>query len=105
VAEAWQRVDSGIILSVRATPKGVRNRIEGIWQDAAGARWLAVRVSVPPAEGAANAAIIDMLCRQFFVKKQDVMLVSGTTSRLKRFNIAGDPDVLGAIAQKFSGIA
>ncbi len=101
MAHAWQRVDSGIILAVRALPQGSRNRIEGFWQDAAGARWLSVRVAVQPADGAANAAIIDMLCKYFSVRKTDIMLVSGTTSRLKRFNIAGDPDLLGALAQKF----
>jgi uncharacterized protein YggU (UPF0235/DUF167 family) len=49
---------------------------------------LHVRVTAPPAEGAANAAVARLLASALRLPSRDVTLVSGQSSRIKRFDIA-----------------
>ena len=76
-------------LSVRLTPRGGRDAIDG-WAPGAGGRpLLKVRVSAPPADGAANAALIALLARTLGRPKRDLRIVAGAASRLKRVEIEG----------------
>ena len=54
MSQPWQIVDDGLELAVRLTPKGGRDRIDGIGEDASGKPVLLVRVAAPPVDGAAN---------------------------------------------------
>jgi uncharacterized protein (TIGR00251 family) len=98
-APFWKLLPDGIDVSVRATPKGGRDGIDGVKEDAAGAQWLSVRVSAPPDDGKANKAVAKVLAFHFDVPTRDVTLASGATARLKRFRILGDPARLEAIAR------
>lgn len=93
---AWTPVAGGLLLDVRVTPKGGRDRIDGLVADANGRELLGVRVSVPPADGAANAAVVVLIADAVGVPKRDVTLASGTTSRVKRLRIEGDAASLAA---------
>ena len=81
---------------VRLTPKGGRDHIEGWWTDSAGETALKARVAAPPEDGKANAALIDLLARALEVRKSDVRIASGASSRLKTIEIAGDEKQLSA---------
>jgi uncharacterized protein (TIGR00251 family) len=81
-------------LRVRLTPRSGRDRIDGWAPDAEGGRVLRARVAAPPAEGAANAALIALLAKSLGVPKSAVAIVSGATSRLKIVEIEGDAAVL-----------
>lgn len=81
---------------VRLTPKGGRDRIEGWWTDSAGQKALKARVAAPPEDGKANTALINLLARALDVKKADVRIASGETSRLKTIDVDGDEKVLSA---------
>ena len=48
-----------------------------------------IRLAAAPVDGAANAALIDVLARALRVPKRDVTIVSGERSRNKRVRIAG----------------
>jgi len=48
---------------------------------------LIVRVPERPVEGAANEAVVRLLAEHFGVRRADVAVVSGHTSRLKRIRI------------------
>lgn len=95
----WKLLPDGIDVSVRATPKGGRDGVDGVREDAAGARWLSVRVSAPPDDGKATKAVAKVLAIYFGVAARDVTLVSGATARLKRFRIKGNPAQLEAVAR------
>lgn len=77
-------------LTVRVTPRASRDAIEGF--DEAGA--VRVRVTAAPAEGAANAAVAKLLAKALDLPSRDVVLVSGTTSRLKVFDVPLDEEVV-----------
>lgn len=71
-------------LRVHVQPRASRNEMVG-WREGA----LAVRLTAPPVEGAANKACRDFLAAALGVRRADVELVSGEKSREKRFRIAG----------------
>lgn len=72
-------------IAVRVTPRSGRDAIEDV--DASGE--LRVRVTAPPADGAANAAVAKLLARTLGLPKGAVRLASGSTSRHKRFQVEG----------------
>jgi hypothetical protein len=74
-------------LHVHVQPRASRNEIVG-WREGA----LAVRLTAPPVEGAANKACRDFLAQSLGVKRADVELLSGEKSREKRFRITGLTD-------------
>ncbi|WP_244181796.1 DUF167 family protein [Blastomonas natatoria] len=84
------------MLFVRARPRARGNAIGGIGHDADGRAVLQLRIAAPPAEGAANAALINLLSTALQVRKRDVSLKSGATGRAKQFRIEGDGAALVA---------
>src|ERR1700682_6728213 len=76
-AEGW-------ILPVRAQPGARKTGVKG---EQAGALKLAV--TSPPEDGRANQALIELLRELLGVKRSQVALLSGATSRDKKFLIVG----------------
>lgn len=76
--------DTGVILPVRAQPGAKRNAIVG---EHGGA--LKVAVQAPPEDGKANEAITNLVRKSFGISKQQMELVSGHTSRDKKFLLTG----------------
>lgn len=70
-------------LAVRVTPRAARDAVAGF--DSEGT--LLVRVTAPPADGAANAAVTKLLARALGLPSRDVVLAGGATSRQKRFEV------------------
>ncbi len=70
-------------LAVRVTPRASRDAIAGF--DPSGA--LVVRVTAPPADGAANAAVTKLLARALELPARDIVLAAGASSRQKLFDI------------------
>lgn len=62
---------------------------------------LLVRLNAAPAEGAANAELIDVLSDVLDVPKRAVSIVSGARSRQKRIRIEGITDQ--GVAAKLKG--
>lgn len=76
-------------LTVRVTPRGGRDAVEGWSRDEAGRPVLKLRVAAAAADGAANAAVAALLAKALKLPKSAVRLVRGETARLKQFEIAG----------------
>jgi uncharacterized protein len=93
-------VPDGIVLSVRLTPKGGGDGIDGIETQADGRVVLKVRVRAPPSEGEANAALVRLLAKVLKIPSRDVTLAAGTKARVKRLAIAGSPVALAAALEK-----
>ena len=74
-------------LTVRLTPRGGRDAVEGWTRDDAGRLVLKVRVAAAAADGQANAAVIALLAKALKVPKSALALVAGQTARLKRFAV------------------
>lgn len=81
----------GVRLVLRVTPGAGRSGIFGPVDVGEGRTALAVKVSAPPVEGAANEAVIALLAKELNVAKSAVSLVSGQASRLKVVRIADYP--------------
>jgi uncharacterized protein (TIGR00251 family) len=77
------------VIAIRLTPRGGRDAADGWARDADGRAYLKVRVSAPPVEGEANAALIAFLAKALKLPKSSVRVVSGETARLKRVEIEG----------------
>ena len=71
-------------LAIRVTPRSARPGIGGWRQGADGREELEVRVAEPPADGAANEAVVKLLAVALGLPKSQVNVVSGHASRHKR---------------------
>lgn len=89
--------DEGLILPVRAQP---RARKAGILGEQAGA--LKVAVTAPPEDGRANHALAEALAEALGIRRSQVELVAGATSRDKRFLIRGL--ARSVLEQRLSGL-
>ncbi|PPD14148.1 MAG: hypothetical protein CTY25_13110 [Methylobacterium sp.] len=76
-----------LLLSVRLTPRGGRDGIEGVKRLSDGRNVLAARVRALPESGAANAALASLLSKELDVPAGAVAIVGGATSRLKTIRI------------------
>jgi uncharacterized protein YggU (UPF0235/DUF167 family) len=94
----------GVAVTVRLTPKGGRDAIEGVEQRAGGQCVLKARVRAAASEGEANAALIRLIARALGVPPRDVTLTTGATSRIKRLSVAGDGPTLAAALEKIVAV-
>jgi uncharacterized protein (TIGR00251 family) len=74
----------GCVLPVRAQPGARRAGVQGEQNGA-----LKVAVTAPPEDGRANQALVEVLREALRLKRSQVELLSGQTSRDKRFLIRG----------------
>jgi hypothetical protein len=99
---AWSAAPGGVTISVRLTPKGGRNSIDGIETMSDGRAVLKARVSAPPFEGAANAALVALLAKSLGVPLRNVEITGGATSRIKRVHVVGEAAALAAKLEKLA---
>lgn len=76
-------------LAVRLTPRGGRDRIDGWARDDAGRVYLKVRVSAPPVDGQANAALVRLIAQVLKRPAGAVRIAAGETARIKQVEIDG----------------
>lgn len=81
-------------LTVRLTPNGGRDAIDGAETNAAGETYLKARVTAVPEKGKANKALVELVAKRLGVAKSTVGIISGDTSRQKILRIDGDPEDL-----------
>jgi len=88
------------MVTVRLTPKGGRDAIDGIESLSDGRPVLKARVRAAPSEGEANDALCRLIAKAAGVPPRDVVLVAGASARVKRLAIAGDGPTLIAALEK-----
>jgi uncharacterized protein (TIGR00251 family) len=69
---------------VRVQPRASRSVIDGVRDGA-----LRVRLTSPPVDGAANAALVELLAETLDVAKRSVHIVAGASSRTKVVDVDG----------------
>ncbi len=79
-----QEAGGRVRFSVHVQPRAARTEVSGLHGEA-----LRVRLTAPPVEGAANAALVMLLARVLGVPKRSVRIVAGETSRLKVVEVDG----------------
>ena len=103
-ARPWTATPDGVVLTVRLTPRGGRDSIDGIEQLADGRSVVKARVRAAASEGEANAALVRLLARVLGVAPRDVVLTAGATARIKRLAVAGAGPALAAALEKICAI-
>ncbi|SPN73617.1 hypothetical protein,hypothetical protein,conserved hypothetical protein,Uncharacterised ACR, YggU family COG1872 [Chlamydia serpentis] len=73
-------MDNSWVLQVKVTPKARENKIMGFDGEI-----LKVRVTEAPEKGRANDAVISLLAKTLSLPRRDVTLISGESSRNKKF--------------------
>jgi uncharacterized protein (TIGR00251 family) len=86
----WRATDAGVLLAVRLTPRAAHDAIDGIAADADGRPLLKIRLTAPPVDGKANAALIAFLAGALSLRKADIVIRSGESGRTKLLLLAGD---------------
>jgi uncharacterized protein (TIGR00251 family) len=93
--EPWRYSPEGLSIALRVTPRGGRDGIDGIETLADGRPVVKVRVRAVAEGGEANRAVVVVLAKALGVRKTDVLIRAGATSRLKQVVVGGDPVRLG----------
>jgi hypothetical protein len=82
--------NDGVRLQLRVQPRSSRNRVVGLHGEA-----IKVQVTAPPVDGAANAAVGDVLSAWLGVPRSAITIVKGQGARNKVAEVAAaDPDGL-----------
>jgi uncharacterized protein (TIGR00251 family) len=85
---------TGVLVTVRVTPRAAADRIDGVEERDDGTAVLRIRVHAVPDKGRANAAVAALLAAALKVPKSAVAVASGATAREKTLRITGDPAAL-----------
>ncbi|HEU4804763.1 MAG TPA: DUF167 domain-containing protein [Nitrobacter sp.] len=93
--EPWRYSPQGLSIALRVTPRGGRDGIDGIEALADGRPVVKVRVRAIAEGGEANRAVMAVLAKALGVRKSDIRILAGATSRLKQVAVGGDPVKLG----------
>jgi len=76
--------NDSVTFAVRLAPRSSRNQIVGVEGGA-----LKIKLTAPPVEGAANAALIEFVAERLDVRRSAVSIVSGDKSRNKLVRVSG----------------
>lgn len=76
----------GSVLRVLVQPRASRTKIVGAHDGR-----LKIALAAPPVDGEANAALVDFVASTLGVKKSEVELLDGLTSRRKRLAVRSMP--------------
>ncbi len=81
-------------MALRVQPGAGRNGVDGVAAGADGSPVLKLRVTAPPEDGKANAAVIKILAKAWKVPKGSIEITAGAGGRNKTVLVAGDPTAL-----------
>jgi uncharacterized protein (TIGR00251 family) len=76
--------ENSVLINVKVQPRAAKNEIAGVIGDA-----VKLRVTSPPVDGEANAAVIKIFKNLFRVPNNAISITGGLTSRNKTVEITG----------------
>jgi uncharacterized protein (TIGR00251 family) len=87
MSEFSVKVDGSTVeFDVLVQPKASRNACVGLHDGR-----LKIRITAPPVDGKANAAVKKFLAKTLGISKSQVIIVSGASGRRKRIRLIADP--------------
>ncbi len=93
---SMQKVDDGVTFKIKVQPGAAKNEIVGVQGDV-----LKVKINAPPVKGKANRALIDFLAEKLEVRKSEIEILSGHTSKIKKIKVVGEAIKIEKNLQRF----
>lgn len=81
----YKKTKKGITIEVKVEPRSSRRQITGIMDDTI----LKVKLTAPPVDGSANEQLIALIAEVTGVKKSQIQIVRGLSSKRKLVEITG----------------
>jgi uncharacterized protein (TIGR00251 family) len=85
----FKRTKNGITIEVKVEPRSSQKGIAGVMEN----NVLKVKLTSPPVEGAANEQLIEVLAEELKVKKSQIKVIRGQSSKRKVVEISGIEDI------------
>lgn len=85
----YKKTKNGITIEVKVEPRSSQKGIAGVMDN----NVLKVKLTSPPVEGAANEQLIEILAEELKVKKAQVTILRGKSSKRKVVAISGLEDI------------
>ncbi|MBI4843486.1 MAG: YggU family protein [Nitrospirae bacterium] len=82
--KAKQGSEHELIIKIKVEPRSSRSSIIGMYGDA-----LKVKLTSAPVDGKANKELMELLAKELGIRKKDVEIMSGETSRNKVVKLIG----------------
>jgi uncharacterized protein len=80
----YSRAKDGIIIEVKVDPRSSKNEIVGAVENT-----VKIKLTAPPVGGAANEMLVELLAKKFKIRKSDVLIIRGESSRHKLIKLKG----------------
>ncbi len=80
----FKKTKDGILIEVKVDPRSSKKGVSGIMDNV-----LKVKLTAPPVEGEANEQLIEVISELTGVRKSDIRIVRGLSSRRKVVEIKG----------------
>ncbi len=84
MVDVFKESNGAVTFAVQVVPRASKNQIVGVVGEA-----IKIRLTAPPVEGKANAALINFLAETLNVRRAQIEIVTGETSRHKRVRVRG----------------
>ncbi len=80
----FKKTKDGILIEVKVDPRSSKKGVSGIMENV-----LKVKLTAPPVEGEANEQLIEIISELTGVRKSDIRIVRGLSSKRKIVEIRG----------------
>ncbi len=80
----FKKTKDGVLIEVKVEPRSSRKGLSGIMDNV-----LKVKLTAPPVEGEANEQLIEVIAELTGVRKTDIRIVRGLSSKRKVVEIRG----------------
>jgi uncharacterized protein (TIGR00251 family) len=81
----FKKSKNGILIEVKVEPRSSRKQISGLMDDTV----VKVKLTAPPVDGSANEQLIELISEATGVRKSQIRIVRGLSSKRKLIEITG----------------
>ena len=80
----FKESNGAVTFAIKVVPRASKNQVAGVEGDA-----IKIRLNAPPVEGKANEALIEFLADVLGIRRAQIEIVMGQTSRHKVVRVSG----------------